>query len=145
MLNQLPDNPVAAVAVVLLLVLFGVGGGGAIVALRRDDRAGKKDEIDLTELMRRVAADTIRDMREQLDDLREERDVLMIRMNNAERKIDKTQRQLEWAHDAIRSAVGYASSLLAYISVHLPDRSDVPAIPSSLREHFDKKEETNGN
>lgn len=148
MFGALPDNPLAAVFVALLVILFGAGGGGAILALRRDERQSKKDEVDLTELMRRVAADTITDLREQLETSRDERDVLMIRMRNAERQIATLQGQLEWAHEAIRSAVAYASSLLAYIAVHLPHRQDVPHVPAGLREHFGRgnipqKEESN--
>jgi hypothetical protein len=146
MFSSLPDNPFAAVVVALLVILFGVGGGGAVLALRRDERQSKKDEVDLTELMRRVAADTISDLQHQLEESREERDVLTIRIRRAEKRIATLENQLDWAHESIRAAVAYASALLAYIAVHLPHREDIPHVPSSLREHFHKnrseKEET---
>lgn len=62
----LPDNPLAAVVVALLFLLIGGGSGGAIVAIRKDARSGDREDVDLTRLVKEVAADTISDLRAEV-------------------------------------------------------------------------------
>lgn len=119
------DNPIAAIIGLALVILLGSGGGGALVALRKDTRAADRDEIDLTALVKGVAADTIGDMRRDIEELRG-------RVNTLERELDR-------AYVVVRSAVSFAHALLAYIAVHLPERDDVPRIPPLLNDYISER------
>lgn len=119
------DNPIAALIALALCIFLGAGGGGAVVALRRDVRQAERDEVDLTALVKGVAAETIGDLRKDIDDLRG--------------RVGTLERELDRAYVIIRAAVGFAHTLLAYIAFHLPDRKDVPRIPPILTEYISER------
>jgi len=125
MLNMTFDNPVAAVIALVLCLLLGAGGGGAVVAIRRDIRQASRDEVDLTTLVKSVAAETIGDLRRDVDELRG--------------RLGVVERELDRAYVIIRAAVGYAHTLLAYIALHLPNREDVPRIPPILNDYISER------
>jgi hypothetical protein len=64
------NNPVAVVVVALAILFLGVGGRGALIALRKDRREAEADQLTLTDLMRATAADTVRGVREEMDEMR---------------------------------------------------------------------------
>lgn len=115
------DNPVAACLVVALLVLF-VWRGGAILNLRRDSRSAKRDEVDLLATIREITSDQMRDLREDQAAMRE--------------KLGELEHEFDKSNAVVRSAVSYIHTLLAYISVHLPARTDVPPAPSLLDDYI---------
>lgn len=64
------NNPVAVVVVALAILFLGIGGRGAWLALRKDRREAEADQLTLTDLMRAAAADTVRGVREEMDEMR---------------------------------------------------------------------------
>lgn len=64
------NNPVAVVVITLAILFLGIGGRGALIALRKDRREAEADQLTLTDLMRATAADTVRGVREEMDELR---------------------------------------------------------------------------
>lgn len=64
------NNPIAVVVVALAMLFLGVGGRGAWIALRKDRREAEADQLTLTDLMRAAAADTVKGVREEMDEMR---------------------------------------------------------------------------
>lgn len=64
------NNPIAVVVVALAMLVLGVGGRGAWIAIRKDRRDAEADELTLTDLMRAAAADTVKSVREDMDEMR---------------------------------------------------------------------------
>lgn len=118
------DNPWALAAAVCVL-LFGGAGGGWLISYRKDRRVEKREEIDITALVREVAADTIKDLKADVADLRG--------------RVGTLERELDRAYVVIRAAVSFAHTLLAYIALHLPDRTDVPDIPPILTDYISER------
>ena len=109
-------------AVLVTLLLIGGAGGGWIISFRKDQRAAKREDVDLTEQIVRIANEQMIGLRTEVVDLRE--------------RVEGLERELNRAYTVIRAAVGFVHTLLAYIALHLPDRADVPEIPSMLNEYI---------
>lgn len=96
----LPANPVAAVLVILILVLFGSGAGGSVVALRKDKRQAERDEVDLTQLVRHVATQTIQELSDRVERLQNELDTVrqqsMRDIVEERNRSDKEIRDVSW-------------------------------------------------
>jgi hypothetical protein len=92
----LPTNPWAAVFVIAMTVLFGTGTGGAFIALRKDNRQADREEVDLTQLVKKVAADTILELTQRVESLQTE-------LNTIRRQAaDDLRSERERADQAIR-------------------------------------------
>lgn len=118
------DNPVVSALTVFLLVLF-VWRGGAIFNFRRDQRAAKRDDVDLLAAVKEITAEQMQSLREDLE--RASRDIETLRG-----EVDGLKHALDTSNAVVRAAVGYIHTLLAYVSFHLPNRMDVPPAPSLL-------------
>jgi hypothetical protein len=64
------------------MLFLGVGGRGAWIALRRDRRDAESDELTLTDLMRAAAADTVKSVREDMDEMRRRYDERITELSN---------------------------------------------------------------
>lgn len=63
------DNPIVTLILGLVFVLIGSGGGGYIVALRKDKRRGRNDDVKIMDEVRRIAREELRTQRRRTDRL----------------------------------------------------------------------------
>ena len=82
------DSPVVTLILGLVFVLIGGGGGGYVVALRKDRRRGKTDDVSILNEVRKVAREAVTEVNA---DLRTER-----------RRTDRLERRVEQLTDILR-------------------------------------------
>ena len=130
----MPDMPTSQVIVdVIVAVVVAVLAYGAtsLIALRRDKRAGRNDDVNLFNQVKKAAAEQMLEMRNDLIDLRKRVATAEERADEAERRADKAVRQLRNLRTKFNIAVDHMGRLEETLRAQ---GMTVPVRPTTLRD-----------
>jgi chromosome segregation ATPase len=116
------------VAVVVAVLAYGAT---SLIALRRDERAGRNDDVNLFNQVKRAAAEQMLEMRNDLIELRARVDTSEERADEAERRADKAFRQLRNLRTKFNTAVDHMGRLEETLRAQ---GMTVPIRPTTLRD-----------
>lgn len=131
----MPENPVAYIIALGLILLMGWGGRGFFSAMKEQKREDSKSDIDLTALVRKVAAETIQELQCKVASLERSRDADGMELTQLKRRVGALENDLANATTLLRSAFAWSKSLVRYILTHVTDAKDMPGMPGDLREY----------
>lgn len=125
------------VVIALIAALVGTGGG-FIMLLRRDKRVAKKEQFDLSDLLRDEFEDIVNSLRKQLAAERKERveqtRLLRSETQRLERRVNLLNTMIEQEQLVVRDAIRWGTGAHA-IARQLDPNAHIPPPTRRLREY----------
>jgi hypothetical protein len=102
--EALTSPPALADIIVAIVVAILAYGATSVIALRRDIRKGKVDDVSLFNQVRQAASEQMTDMRNDLLELRD-------RVDKSEARADKAERNLTRVRSVLRESLEHMNRL----------------------------------